>query len=68
MKKQTANDLFPADIHDRSELTIEKLRKYPGFENVSDEEAKEEIHGIKTFARILFDIYKRDQAEESIKS
>ncbi len=44
----------------KSELTLEKLRTYKGFENVSDEKAAEDIKAIKTFARILYDIYQRE--------
>ena len=43
----------------KEELTIEKLRTYDGFEDVDEEEAKEHIKLIKTFARVLFDIYQQ---------
>lgn len=44
----------------KNELTIEKLRKYEGFENIDEEEGKEHIKLIKTFARILYDIYQQE--------
>lgn len=36
------------------ELTIQKLRTYPGLENLSDEEAQERIFALKSLAAILF--------------
>ena len=42
-------------IHE--DLTIEKLRTYEGFENISEEKAVEDIKVIKTVARALYDIY-----------
>lgn len=47
-----------SDITNQSELSLEKLRKYPGFEDVSEEEAKEHIQIIKALARVLFYGYK----------
>jgi lipase chaperone LimK len=44
----------------KDDLTIEKLRAYDGFEDVDEEEAKEHIKLIKTFARVLFDIYQQE--------
>lgn len=44
----------------KNELTIEKLRNYEGFENVDEAEAKEHIKLIKTFARVLYDIYQQE--------
>jgi len=40
------------------ELKPEKLRIYKGFENVTDEEAREQIEVIKVLASVLFEIYK----------
>ena len=51
------------DTVDKSELTLEKLREYPGFEDVDEDEAKEHIKLIQTFARVLFDIYKQDNSQ-----
>lgn len=36
------------------ELTIEILRRYPGLENLSDEDAQERIFALKSLAAILF--------------
>lgn len=47
-------------LSERKRLTAEKLRKYKGYENVTDEEASQEIAFIETFARILFDVYKKE--------
>ena len=48
--------------------TMEKLRKYPGFEDVQEGEAEEHINFIKMMARVLFDIYQNEQKNEPIKS
>ena len=45
---------------ERKRLTSEKLRKYEGFENVTEEEAVQEIAFIESFARILYDVYKKE--------
>ncbi len=68
MKSRKTMKLNFLDTVDKSVLTIEKLRTYPDFEDVSEDEAKEHIKLIKTFARVLFDIYKNDQIKESIKT
>lgn len=47
-------------LPNKQELSIEKLRTYNGFENVSDDEAEEHLKLIKTFARILYDIYQQE--------
>ncbi len=65
MKKKRKNIPDFLTKIDKSELTIEKLRTYSGFENVSEEEAKEHIELIKTFARVLFDVYQNNQTKES---
>ena len=44
----------------KNELTIEKLRTYEGYENIDEEEGKEHIKLIKTFARVLYDIYQQE--------
>ena len=41
--------------------TPERLRKYQGFENHSDEEAEKAIDTIDRLARILLNIYKKNQ-------
>lgn len=42
-----------------NELTIKKLKTYKGFENITDQQAQESLNVIKTFARVLADIYKQ---------
>ena len=42
-----------------NELTINKLKTYKGFENITDQQAQESLNVIKTFARVLADIYKQ---------
>jgi|GEM_PF-5202163 len=44
----------------KNELTIEKLRNYEGYEDIDEEEGKEHIKLIKTFARVLYDIYQQE--------
>ncbi len=68
MKSRKNNNLNFLNSVDKNELTIEKLRTYSGFEDVSEDEAKEHIKLIKTFARVLFDVYKNDQIKESVKT
>jgi len=45
---------------ENDELTVEKLRTYKGFENVSEEQAIQDITTIKAFARILYEKYKQE--------
>jgi len=40
----------------REPLTREKLRKTPGLENLTDEEADDAIDTIKRYAAILFEV------------
>jgi len=59
--KKTLADKSAFEIEQsKNELTIEKLRTYDGFETVDEEEAEEHIKLIKTFARVLFDIYQQE--------
>ena len=46
------------------ELSITELKKYPGFENVSDEEAQETIFQLKELSFILFDAFQKEQAKK----
>jgi hypothetical protein len=50
----------------QSELTIQKLRTYPGFEDFSDEKAVEAIVAVKRLAKILFGVYKADQEAQKV--
>ncbi len=42
-------------------FTIEDLKKYKGFEDVSDEEAKELIETMYKFAILAYKLYRRDK-------
>lgn len=46
-----------------TELTVEKLRTYPGFENFTDEKAIEAIKNTRALARVLFSRYQKDVKE-----
>ena len=48
-----------------SELTIEKLRTYKGFENITEEEAQIHIIAIKKLARVLYGIYLNEQKQKA---
>ena len=48
MKKIKEATIFPQD---RSELTLEKLRKYPGFENVQEGEAESILNLLKRWLK-----------------
>ncbi|MGQ0828583.1 MAG: hypothetical protein ACT4ON_09330 [Bacteroidota bacterium] len=39
----------------KEELTIDKLKKFKGLENLSDEQAQETLFCIKTFSSILYE-------------
>jgi hypothetical protein len=49
-----------------SELTIEKLRTYKGFENFTEEQAQIAIVNIKRLAKILFGIYSKDNPSNAL--
>jgi hypothetical protein len=42
-------------------LTIQKIRRYPGLEALTDNEAKEAIEGISKLAEILLGIVKQHE-------
>jgi hypothetical protein len=44
-------------------LTIEKLKSYPGLENLDDKEAEEVISSIEKFSLLMFQMFKRIQNE-----
>jgi hypothetical protein len=46
-------------------LTVEKLRQYKGYENLSEKELAEHLHAIKTIARVLFEFHKRNFKRET---
>jgi hypothetical protein len=45
-------------------LTVEKLRSFKGFENISDEEAIEIVFALQTLANILYDLI-NDKSEDN---
>lgn len=49
-------------------LTLEKYRSFPGNENLSDEQAQEEIHSLTALADMLFDYLRsvEEQAPEQL--
>ncbi|MDP2385676.1 MAG: hypothetical protein Q8M29_04855 [Bacteroidota bacterium] len=42
-------------------LTYEKLKQYKGFENITEEEAEEQITIIKKLAKILYYLYVHEE-------
>ena len=52
----------------RTDLTYEKLKKYKGFENSTEEEAIKEIEIIKKLAKILLYMYKNEQKNSNNKN
>lgn len=48
-----------------SELTVEKLKTYKGFENFTEEEANIAILNIKRLAKILFGMYINDNPSKA---
>lgn len=53
-------------VNEISELTIEKLKKYKGFENYTEEQAKIAIENIKRLAKLLFNIYTNDNPSNAL--
>ncbi len=49
-----------------SELTIEKLRTYKGFENFTEEQAQIAILNIKRLAKLLFGMYSNDNPSKAL--
>jgi len=45
------------ELRKKGELTIETLKTFEGFENISDEEAKEIIKSLEQFAYILYQLH-----------
>jgi hypothetical protein len=52
-------------MKNKKELTIEKLRTFPGNEHHTEEEAKEIIISIRRLTSILYELYK-SQNEKAI--
>ena len=47
----------------KENLTVEELRTFEGFENVSDEEGKAILETIITFSDIVFSIYSKQKKD-----
>lgn len=52
----------------KKKLTYEKLKKYKGFENSTEEEAIKQIEIIKKLAKILLYMYKNEQEKSNNKN
>jgi len=52
-------------LEEESGLTIEKLRKYKGLENLSDKEAYEIISALKKFSYITYKYYSKIKQQEN---
>ena len=59
--KELMNELLSNEIKyinpEKKPLTVETLRTFAGFENVSDEEANEIIFSIQLFAELFHEFY-----------
>ena len=47
------------------ELTTDQLKKFEGFENMTEEEAKEIIFSLKELSRILFGMFTKTIEKEN---
>lgn len=45
-------------------LTTEKLRQFKGLENLSEDDAKETVFALQTYASLLFDLVAEQQKTE----
>lgn len=45
------------------ELTYEQLKKFKGFENLTDEELQEDVDSINTFCILAFELFKQIKNE-----
>ncbi len=53
--------------NEKNKITIEKLKKNPGLENLTDSEAEEAIDTIYKLSHILIKIMKKEAIEKSKK-
>lgn len=51
------------DITRKHDLTVEEVKSFPMFENVTDEQAQEIIRTIRIFVEIALDYYKKTEAK-----
>jgi hypothetical protein len=47
----------------KEDLTVDELRTFEGFENISDEEGLAILHTIITFSDIVFSIYSKQKSD-----
>jgi len=47
------------------ELTYAQLKKYPGFELVTEQEAKEISSGIKDLSYLLFEVFQQQRGRKT---
>lgn len=47
--------------HRYKPLSIEKIRRYPGLENLSDTEAKQAVDGVVKLSILLFQLLKNSE-------
>jgi len=67
MKETSYN---PEDINDLSPemLTIEELRSFPGFENISDEEALKTVTSLYQLSQVALQVFTEEQKSKSSKN
>lgn len=55
---------------EKDDLSVEDIRKFPGFENCPQEEAERIIQTLKVLCEITFTIYskKKEQARDNLSS
>ncbi|HWK55706.1 MAG TPA: hypothetical protein VNQ80_00130 [Parapedobacter sp.] len=56
------------DITRKHDLTVEEVKSFPMFENVTDEQAQEVIRTIRVFVEIALDCYKNQKQKQGKSS
>ena len=52
------------EIKRKHDLTVEEVKSFPLFANVTNEQAQEVIHTIRIFVEIVLDYYKKQQQKQ----
>ena len=52
------------DITRKHDVTVEEVKAIPMFAHFTDEQAKEVIQTVKTFVKIVFECYKKQQEKQ----
>lgn len=60
-KHPTMKYVNKEDITRKHDLTVEEVKSFPMFENVTDEQAQEIIRTIRIFVEIALDYYKKTE-------